>query len=453
MSDRRHATLNRTTLETSRLLDYFTEKELTAQIGHPKRDWPLCVLKELLDNAIDACEDAGVAPNITVKVDGDITVADNGPGIPPEVVAGITDYSVRVSSREHYVSPTRGAQGNALKTILAMPFVLSGEQGRVEIAARGVRHAITVWVDRIRQEPVIDHQQAKDPLVKNGTLVRLHWPDPPRSILTDAKPRFLQVAGDFAFVNPHLSLTVDWCGDRHCYEATDRNWKKWLPGRPTSPRWWTQENFARLIAGLLKHDADHGKQRTVRELVAEFDGLSGSGKQKVILEATGLSRQSLSALRNGDGLDAEKIAKLLAAMKAQSKPVKPIALGLIGKDHLAARFEAVGAKMETFRYKKRLLVTDEIPQVVEYAFAWTPDADKRRLVTGVNWSPGITNPFRELGKVGQSLDSVLMQQRAGAGEPVVFLLHVACPRVSFTDRGKSAVVMGEARDEPEDDDL
>ena len=36
---------------------------------------------------------------------------------------------VRVSSREAYVSPTRGAQGNALKTIVAMPFVLDGERG------------------------------------------------------------------------------------------------------------------------------------------------------------------------------------------------------------------------------------------------------------------------------------------------------------------------------------
>ena len=64
---------------------------------------------------------------------------------------------MRVSSREAYVSPTRGAQGNALKTILAMPFVLSGgERGSVEIiAARGMRHRIDFAVDQIRQTPAI----------------------------------------------------------------------------------------------------------------------------------------------------------------------------------------------------------------------------------------------------------------------------------------------------------
>jgi len=34
------------------------------------------------------------------------------------------NYSTRSSSREAYCSPTRGAQGNALKTIVAMPFTI-----------------------------------------------------------------------------------------------------------------------------------------------------------------------------------------------------------------------------------------------------------------------------------------------------------------------------------------
>jgi hypothetical protein len=85
---------------------------------------------------------------------------------------------------------------------------------------------------------------------------------------------------------------------------------------------------------------------------------------------------------------------------------------------------------------------------METAFAWCPDAEMRRLVTGVNWSPGIVNPFRQLGRFGQSLDSVLERQRAGRDEPVVFVLHGACPRVNYTDRGKSAVVIGgDAREE------
>ena len=61
--------LERTALVTSRLLDFATRKELTAQTGHEPDAWPAVIAKELIDNAIDACEEAGIAPEITVTVD------------------------------------------------------------------------------------------------------------------------------------------------------------------------------------------------------------------------------------------------------------------------------------------------------------------------------------------------------------------------------------------------
>jgi len=159
---KREPGLQRETFRTSRLLDFCSEKELVAQTGHRPAQWPIVVLKELLDNALDACEEAGIAPEVAIAVDKtDITVADNGPGLPAETVKGVLDFTVRVRSREAYVSPTRGAQGNALKTIVAMPFVLDGSRGRVEIEACGIHHAITFEVDHVRQEPVIRHEQGK----------------------------------------------------------------------------------------------------------------------------------------------------------------------------------------------------------------------------------------------------------------------------------------------------
>src|SRR5918996_1454170 len=170
-------TLERTTFKTSRLLDFCSENELIAQTGHSKWDWPLVAVKELMDNSLDACEEAGIAPVISVTVNSQgINVTDNGPGLPQETIKNILDYSVRVSSREAYMAPDRGAQGNALKTILAMPYVLDGDKGKVIINSKGLDSIITFRVDHIRQEPVID-VETQESLVKNGTSVTVRWPN------------------------------------------------------------------------------------------------------------------------------------------------------------------------------------------------------------------------------------------------------------------------------------
>src|SRR5258706_1114669 len=93
--------LKRTTFRTSRLAEFCSEKELVNQTGHDVDDWPLVVLKELIDNALDACEEAGTAPVIEVTVpDCSIVIADNGPGIPSKTIDAMLDYATTQSSRK-----------------------------------------------------------------------------------------------------------------------------------------------------------------------------------------------------------------------------------------------------------------------------------------------------------------------------------------------------------------
>jgi hypothetical protein len=48
--------LTRVTFVVSRLMEFCTRRKLVNQTGHDVSEWPLVVLKELVDNAIDACE-------------------------------------------------------------------------------------------------------------------------------------------------------------------------------------------------------------------------------------------------------------------------------------------------------------------------------------------------------------------------------------------------------------
>ena len=92
-----HPVLIRTAFETSRLMEFFSEKELTLQIGLTRDLWAQALLKELIDNSLDACETFGIGPIINVQCDtGDpdfMSVTDNGPGIPANVIASSLNYA------------------------------------------------------------------------------------------------------------------------------------------------------------------------------------------------------------------------------------------------------------------------------------------------------------------------------------------------------------------------
>ena len=102
--------LNRETFRTSREMDFFSQKELVTQTGHEMPEWPLVVAKELLDNALDACDEFEI-PVIDVIADAaGITAKDNGPGL-PDAASRAHGLLFCTSNREAYVAPDRGARG------------------------------------------------------------------------------------------------------------------------------------------------------------------------------------------------------------------------------------------------------------------------------------------------------------------------------------------------------
>jgi hypothetical protein len=70
-----------TVFTTDRLLEFTSVNELSKLIGYTPTLWPAVAVKELIDNALDSCEDEKLAPAIAVYIsttDRTITVIDNG---------------------------------------------------------------------------------------------------------------------------------------------------------------------------------------------------------------------------------------------------------------------------------------------------------------------------------------------------------------------------------------
>jgi DNA topoisomerase VI subunit B len=435
--------LERVAFRTSRLAEFCGAKELTAQTGHEPGEWPLVLAKEVIDNALDACEEVAIAPEISIEVSterSEIVIADNGPGLPVETLGSVLDYSIRVSSREAYVSPSRGQQGNALKCVIAMPFALDGTRGATVVESQGQAHRIVFEMDPVRREPRILREIAPSN-VQTGTRITVHWPEKASHLLEAAEDRFVQTVCNFTTFNPHLTIRSRW-NEREFLNlpATDREWRKWRTCDPTSAHWYEVDQFERYMAAHIARDQDQGKSgRTVRDFITELRGLARSGKQKIVLAETGASGVPLATFFAG-GRSA--VASLLASCQRHTRSVKPEELGLIGAEHLLEDCSAAGAAAESFKYRRHLGTTQgSLPYAIEAAFAYCPDEPPEwRLVTGVNFSVGIGSPFERLGPFW-GLTSILGRQQVSRHDPVVLVVHYTCPRVDFADRGKGTLAL------------
>ena len=422
--------LKRVPFKVSRLMEFCTRRELVNQTGHDIPQWLLVILKELIDNGIDACEEAEIAPTmfVTVTKGGTIIVEDNGPGFPAKTIGSVLDYAIRVSSNEAYCSPTRGQQGNALKTILPMPYVMddSGEDacGQTTIEAHGVAHHITFEVDHVKQEPKISHATKPSKVIK-GTKITVALPRYDYGNFGNSviERRFMALAEAYVWLNPHLTLKVKWHGKVRIHvKASNPNWKKWLPSWPTCPHWYDVSRLRRYMAAHI----DNRKTITVREFISEFRGMTGSGKQKKVLAEIGAAYMRLHNFFGLHKANTQNIRKLLASLKKHTKPVRPADLGIIGQEHFFARMKTAGGDPKTFSYNRRIGETDGVPRVIEFAFGihragLTTDDNEpdRQFITGVNWSPGINNPFRSIGKSGDELDAILENVRASYAAGII----------------------------------
>ena len=452
---KKEATLDRTLFELSRECEFFTEKELEMQIGHEKAYWYTAIIKELIDNSLDACEIGNVPPEIEISITDDyFEIKDNGPGLPVKTIEGSLNYLLRVSDKQFYVSPTRGQMGNALKTIWAAPFVANG-QGKVEIDSMGLHHEVETSLDRIAQKPKIEHNYQENDR-KKGTIVRIWWNNSARledeinavfyNAFRGKGPTVRAIVSAYALFNPHASFvlyessesvgTLDGKLEELSYKATNIDWKKWRTDMPTSAHWYTEYTLRGLIAAYVGSELNNGnKPKTVREFVSEFRGLSSTIKQKEITSE--FSGVFLHDLIKDEDINMDTVRELLSIMKATSKPVNPKALGLIGKEHFMAwakrDYEIIE---ESFNYDKKTGFDDNgLPYVFEFAFVVKKDTEATRtIVTGLNWTPTLGIPAKEI-------NEAIGKCRVDRQDPVVLIIHLVKPRFEFVDRGKTRMAL------------
>jgi len=441
-----NAVVNRTTFSTSRTLEFFSERELNMQLGVSRERWAIAMLKELMDNALDACEQTDHAPVITITEDAEahtLSVQDNGPGFPVDTLERSLDYTVRVSDKAYYVSPSRGPLGNAFKCLWALPYVLSGDrqEGQVDVATDGMRYGVCICVDHIAQEPVLTLTPVPEPEVKSGTKITIHWPAI-ASYRYGVSGAYFYFSGartlvtHYALLNPHATFVYQNDG-AVAYPASDPAWSKWTPRAPTSPHWYTLQQFQALLSAYLNADRQtEAGARLLSTVLEEFDGFSGSAARRDVLRPLNLTRATLEALVIEGTISLVLAEALLTAMQKRARPVVPTRLGMLGEAHLRDALTAwYDVDPETLVCRAQKGSMDGLPYVLEVACGQRTEVDAgRELLCGFNFTPALGVPFPDLPWICGTAD-------IEETDPVVLMVHVTCPRLDATDRGKTAVAL------------
>jgi hypothetical protein len=333
-----------------------------------------------MDNALDACEGVGTAPSISITLsDSQIIVSDNGPGMPRDTVKNLCDFSNRTSSNAAYISPARGAQGNALQTILAMARVQSDEPGVTIIEAHDIAHTITFDVDLVSDVPEIDHRLTKSD-VHSGTPITVELAS---SLTPDEYVRFVQMARAYTWANPHLTLAFKSDLESFTIEASNLGWTKWTPADLTSALWYNVEQLKTLAASCVEKDRRDGHvPRHVSQFITdEFMGFKRSDSRAPVLDGCDGHHQTLETF-----LRKKLLGNLLSAAQKASKTYNAKSFGIIGKSHLQAKFSASVGTDTRFNHKLSSdLVVDGKPYLIEVAFGYAKaQPEERQIITCVH---------------------------------------------------------------------
>src|SRR5256885_837405 len=169
--------------------EFFTKNRHLLGFDNPRKALLTCV-KEAVDNALDACEEAGILPDVIIKVEavgnGDppppasqanrfrITVTDNGPGIVRQQIPRIF-AKLLYGSKFHRLRMSRGQQGIGISAAGMSGQLTTGKPVQIisRTGARAAAHFFEVQIDTKKNEPQILETKQIEWESPRGTQVTL----------------------------------------------------------------------------------------------------------------------------------------------------------------------------------------------------------------------------------------------------------------------------------------
>ncbi len=247
-----------------------------------KRKALLTTVKEAVDNSLDACEEAGVLPDLIIRVrqtDQDrftVVVRDNGPGIVKQQIPNIFG-KLLYGSKFHRLKMARGQQGIGISAAGMYGLITTGKPIRVvsRTGRRAQAHMYKLAIDTKKNRPDIIADETVDVDWDHGTEVSIE--------LQAAYNKGRQSVDDYleltAIANPHARFVY------HPPTGPTVEFPRGTDVLPEETREIKPHPYGIELGTLMKMVKDTKAKKLGAFLTSEFSRVSGAVSKRVCVEA------------------------------------------------------------------------------------------------------------------------------------------------------------------------
>jgi len=422
----------------------------------------ITAVKEAVDNALDACEEARILPDIVVKISKldnkkdilQLEVEDNGPGIPRASIEKVFGQLL-FGSRFHAIRQSRGQQGIGITGVVMYSQLTTGDPTHVEskIAKEATAVSVDIGLDTRKNKAIKSNQDRIDWGEKvHGLKVKTKM----KAKYQRGRQSVWQYLRMTSIVNPHADiLFIDPDGERHHWQrVTER-----LPGRVEAIK--PHPNGIEL-GQLQRLCSESSESRMTTFLRRTFSGVSGRAAKELCevseleekLKPKTLKPQQVRALLEafqGERLMKGKPVKLLNPPTSCLSPIEELLIKKGLSKTIDSKFVATMTRAPS--------VTQGNPFQVEVGLIFGDGMAADKPVEILRFANRVPLMYQQGGclltKAIESVDwrQYGLDQAGGRGVPkgpAAILVHLASTNVQFTSEAKEALsdnetVMEEAR--------
>ncbi len=420
--------------------EFFTKNRHLLGFDNPTKSL-LTTIKEAVDNALDACEDAGIPPNVEVSIEAldaenryRVSVYDNGPGIVKDEIPSIFG-KLLYGSKFHRLKMSRGQQGIGISAAGLYGQLTTGKptQIRSRTAPDEPANLYHVQIDTNKNEPEITREEEIEWDRKRGTEVTIE--------LEGRYQRGHHSIDNYlrqtAIANPHVQITyTNPKGNETVYERSTEE----LPEEPKEIK---PHPYGVELGQLMKmiKQTDHNKISAF--LKNEFSRVSPRVCKEILGKCENVTTKSW--VKSADLEDAEEIHNAIQDVDIMAPSTD--CLSRIGEDLILKGMKDVIPGEEFFAVTRSPEVYRGNPFLVEAGIAYGGDIPSDESVEVLRYANRVPLLYqRSACAVTEAVKKVNWKtynlDQPGDGRPVapaVFMVHIASVWVPFTSESKEAI--------------